>query len=58
MHKVDDGYAITTVHLSLVATVPGPSHEAFEAAARKAKENCPVSKLLNAVITLDARLEA
>jgi len=58
LDKVDQGYSISAVHLNLVATIPGASQEAFEAAALKAKENCPVSKLLNAAITLDARLES
>lgn len=57
LEKVDGGFAIPAVHLSLVATIPGASQQAFEEAARKAKEGCPVSKLLNAAITLDTRLE-
>ncbi|NRR29140.1 OsmC family protein [Oxalobacteraceae bacterium] len=57
LDKVDGDYTITEVHLNLVAHIPGASQEAFEAAALKAKEGCPVSKLLNAHITLDARLE-
>jgi osmotically inducible protein OsmC len=57
LDKVDGGFAIPAVHLSLVANIPGASQQAFEEAARKAKEGCPVSKLLNATITLDARLE-
>ena len=57
LEKVDGGFAITAVHLNLVATIPGANKAAFEAAAMKAKQNCPVSKLLNATITLDARLE-
>lgn len=58
LDKVDDGFAITAVHLSLTATIPGANQEAFDSAALKAKQGCPVSKLLNAAITLDARLEA
>ena len=57
LEKVDGGFAITAVHLNLVATIPGANKAAFEAAAMKAKQHCPVSKLLNASITLDARLE-
>jgi osmotically inducible protein OsmC len=56
--KSDLGYAISEVHLNLIANIPGASQAAFEAAALRAKETCPVSKLLNASITLDARLEA
>ncbi len=57
LEKVDGGFTISAVHLNLVAKIPGASQAAFEAAALKAKLNCPVSKLLNAAITLDARLE-
>lgn len=57
LDKVDGGFSIPAVHLDLVATIPGATQQAFEEAARKAKEGCPVSKLLNATITLDARLE-
>jgi osmotically inducible protein OsmC len=57
LEKVEGGFAITAVHLNLVAKIPGANKEAFEAAAMKAKQNCPVSKVLNANITLDARLE-
>ncbi|MBC7683800.1 MAG: OsmC family protein [Bdellovibrionales bacterium] len=59
LEKSDDGFAITAIHLTLVANIPGANKEAFEAAALDAKQHCPVSKLLSsATITLDARLEA
>ena len=58
MEKVEGGFSITAVHLDLVAKIPGASQEAFDKAANTAKENCPVSKLLNAEITLSARLES
>ena len=58
LEKVDDGFSITSVHLDLLAKIPGADRKAFEAAANKAKAGCPVSKLLNAKITLDAKLEA
>jgi len=58
LDKVDGGFAITAVHLDLVATIPGASEAAFQEAARKAKEGCPVSRLFNATITLDAKLQA
>lgn len=57
LEKSGEGFAITTVHLDLRARVPGAERAAFEKAANAAKEGCPVSKLLNATITLDARLE-
>ncbi|MES2731516.1 MAG: OsmC family protein [Bacteroidota bacterium] len=50
--------AITTIHLETTANVPGLSAEKFDELAQNAKENCPVSKVLNASITLDARLSA
>jgi len=57
MEKVEGGFSITAVHLDLVAKIPGASQEAFDKAANTAKENCPVSKLLNANITLTSKLE-
>ncbi|ELX11071.1 peroxiredoxin OsmC [Janthinobacterium sp. HH01] len=58
LDKVDGSFAITEVHLNLVARIAGADQQKFEEAARKAKDNCPVSKLLNTHITLDARLES
>lgn len=58
LEKADNGFAITSVHLDLVARIPGANQQDFEAAANRAKEGCPVSKLLNAKITLDAKLES
>jgi osmotically inducible protein OsmC len=52
----DGGFAITAVHLTVRATIPGADAAAFEEAASKAKAGCPVSKVLNAEITLDASL--
>ncbi|MCB0374716.1 MAG: OsmC family protein [Sinomicrobium sp.] len=49
---------ITAIHLDLKGTLKGISQEAFEETARKAKEICPVSKLLKAEITLSATLTA
>lgn len=56
LDKVDGGYAITAVHLVLKATIPGATEPQFQELAAKAKAGCPVSKLLNAAITLDAAL--
>ncbi len=56
MEKTSDGFAITKVHLKVDATVPGATPETFEYAASQAKANCPVSKLLNAEVTMEARL--
>lgn len=57
LEEVDGGFAITRIHLSTVASIPGADQAAFQDAAEKAKAGCPVSKLFNAEITLDARLE-
>jgi len=57
LDKVDGEYAITAVHLILVATIPGATDEVFQDVALRAKLGCPVSKLLVANITLDATLE-
>lgn len=51
----EDG-TITNIHLKLEATVPGITEQDFQAAAQKAKEICPVSKVLKAEITLSATL--
>ncbi|REC95792.1 OsmC family protein [Kushneria indalinina] len=53
----DSGFYISKVALTTVARVPGADQETFEKAANDAKEGCPVSRLFNADITLDARLE-
>ena len=56
LDKVGDGFAITSVHLTLRAKIPGASAEQFAELANKAKVGCPVSKLLKADITMDATL--
>lgn len=56
LDKQADGFAITAVHLILKAKVPGASEAQFLEIANKAKAGCPVSKVLNADITLDATL--
>jgi lipoyl-dependent peroxiredoxin len=56
MEKLDSGWTITKVHLDVVAKVPGASAEAFSKAAGDAKANCPVSKVLKADISMDAKL--
>jgi lipoyl-dependent peroxiredoxin len=52
--KQDGGFVISAVHLALRAKVPGAAHSALEKAVETAKNNCPVSKVLNAKITLQA----
>ena len=57
LEKTDAGFAITRVHLDVAARIPGGDAAAFETAANNAKAGCPVSRLLKAEITMDARLE-
>lgn len=58
VEKIEGGFAITAVHLDMTARIPGVTEDDFLEAATIAKENCPVSKVLNAEITLDAKLES
>jgi osmotically inducible protein OsmC len=56
LEKQGDGFAITAIHLTLQANIPGATDAQFKELADKAKAGCPVSKVLNAKITLDASL--
>ncbi|GAA5234172.1 OsmC family protein [Verticiella sediminum] len=56
LDKDSSGFVITDVHLQVSAKVPGATQENFQQAARAAKEGCPVSRLFNANITMEARL--
>jgi lipoyl-dependent peroxiredoxin len=58
LEQQGEGFTITAAHLELVAKIPGASDEAFQKAADAAEKNCPVSKLMKATITLDAKLES
>ena len=58
LDKDDGGFSITAVQLNLVAKIPGIDDQKFQELADKTKDGCPVSKVLNAKITLDAKLEA
>jgi len=57
MEKLDSGWAITAIHLDVSARVPKADDAAFQKAAADAKAGCPVSKVLNANITMSAKLE-
>ena len=54
--KTDAGFTVTKIHLDLTAKIPGADAEKFQKAAADAKANCPISRLLKAEITLDAKL--
>ncbi|MDT7603762.1 MAG: lipoyl-dependent peroxiredoxin [Acidobacteriota bacterium] len=56
LEKTDAGFTITEVHLDVTARVPGATEEAFHTAADNAKLGCPVSRVLIAKITMDAKL--
>lgn len=57
LDKDGDGFAIKAVHLDVSAKIPGADQAAFDKATAAAKAGCPVSKLLKAEITMDAKLE-
>ena len=57
MDKLDAGWTITTIQLDVSARVPKADEGAFSKAAENAKSGCPVSKVLNAKITMNAKLE-
>jgi len=56
LEKVGDGFSITRVHLDLKAKIPGADKAKFDEATQNAKKGCPVSKVLNADISLNAQL--
>ena len=57
LEKTEGGFAITESHLELKAKIPGADQAAFDTAAANAKAGCPVSKLFNTKITMNAVLE-
>jgi osmotically inducible protein OsmC len=57
LEKVGDGFSITSSHLDVTAKIPGADPAKFQEAANKAKAGCPLSKVLNAKITMNATLE-
>lgn len=58
LDKEGEGFAITAIKLTMSAKIPNIDQAKFEELANKAKEGCPVSKVLNADITLEATLES
>jgi len=57
LEKLDSGWTITASHLDVVGKVPGADADTFQKFAEGAEKGCPVSKVLNAKITMDAKLE-
>lgn len=58
LDKVADGFAITSSHLEVTAKIPGVDAAKFQELADKAKVGCPISKVLDTKITMNARLES
>lgn len=57
LEKLDTGFTITTAHLQVKVKIPGGDKAKFEVAAKAAETGCPISKLFNAKITMDAVFE-
>ncbi|MBL8013907.1 MAG: OsmC family protein [Candidatus Omnitrophica bacterium] len=57
LEKLADGFTITAVHLDVTASIPSANNADFEKAVQAAKSGCPVSKLLNAKISVNATLQ-
>jgi len=58
LEKTETGFTVTEVHLDVRAKIPGASLESFETASNNAKTGCPISRLLNTKITMEAKLES
>ena len=56
LEQVGEGFSVTSSHLKTAVKIPGADKAKFQKAADDAKAGCPISKLLNATITLDATL--
>src|SRR5262245_33487214 len=56
LEKTDAGFTVTSSRLDVTAKIPGADPKAFETAANNAKAGCPISRLLNTKITMDAKL--
>ena len=56
LDQVGGGFSVTASHLETTVKIPNADRSAFEKAAETAKSGCPISKLLNAKITMDAKL--
>jgi len=56
LDKLESGWTVSGSHLEVVGKVPGASPDAFRTAAEAAEKGCPISRLLNAKITMEAKL--
>ena len=57
LDKGDKGFSVTAINLDVVAKIPNGDNQAFQDAVNRAKEGCPISRLMNTNITVSARLE-
>ncbi len=57
LEKLDEGFTVTAIHLDMEASIPKIEQDQFQTLASKAKAGCPISRLLNADITLNAQLK-
>jgi osmotically inducible protein OsmC len=58
LEKTDAGFTITAIHLDVTVKIPGGDQAKFDEAAKNAEKGCPVSRVLKAAITMDAKLVA
>ncbi len=58
MEKTDAGFTVTEIVLDVVVDIPGADQAKFNTAAENAKKGCPISRLLNTKITMNAKLAA
>ena len=58
LEKTDAGFTITSSHLDVTAKIPGADRAKFDEAAKAAETGCPISRVLNTKITMDAKLVA
>ena len=56
LEKTEAGFSITASHLDVTVKIPGADQAKFEEAAKAAETGCPVSRVLNTKITMDAKL--
>ena len=57
LEMLPTGPTVTESHLDVTAKVPGADREKVLAVANTAKAGCPISRLLNAAVTMDAKVE-
>lgn len=57
LDKTNEGFTVTESHLDVTAKVPGAERAKVLEIANAAKAGCPISRLLNAKVTMDAKVE-